>query len=126
MAFRRPGMQGKAMKKVCLVSNQEFDVSESDLSFYELAAPGIAGVRFPIPTPTLSPAERRRRRFAHRNERRLYRRSCGLSGKTVISNYGSHHSIPIYKQNQWWSDAWHVKNFARESDFSRPFFEQYA
>jgi len=113
------------MDKLCTISNEEFAVPESDLSFYQRVAPRISGQRFDMPPPTLSPYERRRRRYSHRNERTLYRRECGLSKKPLVSNLGRHTGIPVYEQTAWWSDNWSAKTYGREYDFSRAFFEQY-
>jgi hypothetical protein len=105
------------MKKICAVSGVEFEITTEDLKFYE---------KMGVPAPTLCPEERCRRRLAHRNERHLYRRKCVLTGKIVVSNFGEHTKIPILSQESWWSDDWNAKDYGRDFDFSRPFFEQLA
>jgi hypothetical protein len=62
--------------KTCKVSGKEFPVFQSDLDFYEKISPTFAGKKFQIPTPTLCPEERMRRRLIRRNDRKLYRREC--------------------------------------------------
>jgi hypothetical protein len=65
--------------KTCKASNQPFPITQKDLTFYEKISPTLNGKKYPIPTPTLCPEERERRRLAFRNERKLYRRKCDFS-----------------------------------------------
>lgn len=73
--------------KICPVSGKEFSITQGDLDFYNKISPTFAGKKFQIPTPTLCPEERQRRRLAFRNERNFYRRTCDASGKQIISMY---------------------------------------
>ena len=34
--------------------------------------------------------------------------------------------MPVYDQAYRWSDAWDFRDYGRDFDFSRPFFEQFA
>lgn len=104
------------IKRTCRVSGEEFIIDEQDQAFYE---------KLGLPLPTLCPEERRRRRFAHRNERHLYHRKCDLTGRTVISNYSPDGGMIVYDTDEWWSDKWDAIDYSREFDFSRPFFEQF-
>ncbi|MFN8391478.1 MAG: hypothetical protein U0136_14415 [Bdellovibrionota bacterium] len=65
-----------------------------------------------------------RQRLAFRNERRLYRRQCDLSGKPVISVYRPGSDFVVYDQNVWWSDEYDPLEYGQEFDFSQPFFSQ--
>ena len=62
--------------KTCAISGQEFPIYKSDRDFYDKISPVFDGKRFQIPTPTLCPEERQRRRLLFRNERKLYKRKC--------------------------------------------------
>jgi len=73
--------------KTCAISGEEFDVTDKDLQFYEKVSPIFGERKYSIPSPTLSPDERKRRRFTWRNERKLYHRKCDLTGKQMISIY---------------------------------------
>jgi hypothetical protein len=105
------------MKKVCAVSKKEFEITDADLEFYE---------KMGVPVPTICPEERQRRRLAHRNERKLYRRKCDLCGEKIISIYPENSPFSVFCQKCWWSDLWDAKSFGRDFDFSKPFFEQFA
>jgi hypothetical protein len=63
-------------RKKCAVSGKEFPIYQSDIDFYAKISPTFNGKRYPIPTPTLCPEERQRRRLMFRNERKLYKRTC--------------------------------------------------
>ncbi len=104
------------MKKICTVSGKEFEITEQDLKFYE---------KMEVPTPSLCPEESLRRRLAFRNERTLYHRNCTKTGKKIISMYSEDKPFPVYDRDFWWSDNWEPKDFGREFDFLRSFFEQF-
>jgi hypothetical protein len=74
-------------RKVCKISGAEFPIYKSDMEFYDKISPVFNGVKYSIPTPTLCPEERQRRRLVWRNQRKLYKRKCDASGKDVISTY---------------------------------------
>ncbi len=113
------------MLKSCRQCTTKFEITDEDLKFYDKVSPVYEGKKYQVPPPTLCPNCRQQRRFTFRNERKLYHRTCGLSGKSVISNYGQHTGIEVYEQQEWWTDKWDAKNFAQEFNFDRPFFEQY-
>lgn len=112
-------------RKTCTVSGQPFAIYQSDLDFYVKISPTFAGQKFQIPTPTLCPEERQRRRLLFRNERKLYKRKCDATGDTIISIYSPDKPYKVYKQDFWWSDKWDPMEYGREFDFSRTFTEQF-
>jgi len=69
--------------KTCAVSGQEFAIYQSDLDFLEKISPVFGGKKYLIPTPTLCPEERQRRRLLFRNERKFYKRKCDATGQTI-------------------------------------------
>ncbi len=105
------------MKKTCVVSGVEFEITDEDLKFYETMG---------VPAPTLCPSERMRRRLAHRNERCLYRKPCSICNKATITIFSSESGIPVGCDKCWWGDSWDATKYGRDFDFSRPFFEQFA
>jgi hypothetical protein len=111
--------------KTCAVSNQPFPIYQSDLAFYEKISPTFDGKKLKIPTPTLSPEERQRRRLYFRNERNLYRRTCDASGKAIISIYSPDKPFKVYDQKIWWSDQWDALEYGREYDFTQTFTENF-
>ncbi len=112
-------------RKTCAVSWQSFAIYQSDLDFYDKISPTFAGQKFQIPTPTLCPEERQRRRMTFRNERKLYKRTCDLSGKTIISMYHQDAPYTVYGPEARWSDKWSASDYAQDIDYTESFFEQF-
>lgn len=112
--------------KICMKCQLSFDVTDTDLAFYDSISPMIAGKKYAIPEPTLCPDCRQQRRLCWRNERNLYHRKCDLTGKQVLSLYSPDRPYTIYAQEEWWSDRWDPLDYGRDFDFTRPFFDQFA
>ncbi len=102
--------------KKCAKCPAEFNVTESDVKFYE---------KMDVPEPTLCPECRYKRRLAFRCERSLYTRKCDATGKDILSMYDENALFPVYNIPYWWSDKWDAMDYGQEFDFERPFFEQF-
>jgi len=102
--------------KKCQNCHQEFRIESDDFNFYK---------KIDVPSPTLCPDCRQRRRYAWRNERVLYRRNCDLCGKSTVTIYSPNKPYKVYCPPCWWSDKWDALQYGRDFDFSRPFFEQF-
>jgi hypothetical protein len=102
--------------KICAQCNTGFDIRNEDRVFYG---------KMDVPEPTMCPYCRRQRRLAWRNERHLYRRTCDLCKKDLISCHTVDSELTIYCNDCWWSDSWDRYAQGRDFDFSRPFFEQF-
>lgn len=100
----------------CAVSGQQFSIPDSEQEFLR---------SMDVPLPTISPYERMRRRLSYRNERNLYHRKCGLTGKQIISSASEEKPYPVYSIDAWWSDKWDPPSYGRNFDFNRTFFEQF-
>ena len=113
------------MHKTCTICSTEFEITDSNLKFYERVSPVFDEKKYSIPPPTLCPECRWQRRLAFRNERSLYERKCDLSGKKMISMHPADVPFPVYHITEWMGDKWDPMDYGREFDFSRPFFEQF-
>lgn len=60
-----------------------------------------------------------------RNEHQIFRRKDTLTGKDIFSGIPPHCPLKVYENSYWNSDAFDASTYAREYDFSRPFFEQF-
>jgi len=112
-------------RRICPDCGQEFAITDKDIEFYNKISPLFEGTKYQIPTPTLCPECRQQRRLARRNERKLYKRKCDLTGKTIISIYSPDSPYKIYAQNERWSDNWDPMTYGRDFDFSKTFSEQF-
>jgi uncharacterized protein YbaR (Trm112 family) len=102
--------------KNCQNCQQSFLIEPDHFSFYE---------KIGIPAPNKCPDCRQQLRYAFRNERRLYRRNCDLCGKSTVTIYSPDKPFKVYCPPCFWGDGWDAKEYARDFDFSRPFFEQF-
>lgn len=102
--------------KKCHVSGKGFFITDKDQAFYQ---------NMGVLLPTLCPEERHARKLAFRNERNLYKRSCSLCQKEIISMFSPEASEKILCYNCFWGDVWDPIQFGQDFDFSRPFFEQF-
>jgi hypothetical protein len=113
------------MQTNCKNCQQSFEITDSDLKFYDKISPIFNNKKYQIPAPTLCPECRQQRRFAWRNERNLYHRKCNKTGKQIISMYKPEAPFPVYCSEEWFSDKWDGIEFSQIFDFSRSFFEQF-
>jgi hypothetical protein len=111
--------------RTCTHCASAFDITDVDQTFLEKLSPTIAGVKISLPFPTHCPKCRKMRRYAWRNEKNIYKRKCDATGKEIISLFSPDAPCPVYESAYWYSDAWDARKYARDFDFSRPFFEQW-
>jgi len=114
------------MKKTCTQCGAMFEITQKHREFYEELAPLIGKKSYALPLPANCPECRDRLRYTFRNERHLYRRTCDLCKKEVVSIYAPGKPYTVYCPQCFFSDRWSAESYGREYDFSRPFFEQFA
>jgi hypothetical protein len=78
-----------------------------------------------VPPPTWCPECRMKRKLIWRNERTLYKRTCDLCGKSIITMYHPKSPYTVYCLNCWYSDQWDVSNYEKDYDPAKPFFQQF-
>ncbi len=106
----------KSENKICQNCKKDFIIELDDFSFYE---------KIKVPLPTFCPECRRQRRLSYRNDFVFYNRVCDLCKRNIISLYSPSNPQIIYCNKCWWSDNWDSKSYAKDFDFTRPFFEQF-
>jgi hypothetical protein len=102
--------------RTCQNCTTDFVVTDEDFTFY---------TKVEVPPPTFCPPCRAQRRMSFLNERTLYKRTCDLTGESVISLFPQDAEVPVYSPKAWWSDAWDAMDYGVDYDFSRPFFTQF-
>ena len=88
--------------RTCRQCSTPFTITDRDMAFYEKVSPIFAGKKELIPPPTLCPECRQIRRMNFRNERKLYRRKCDLTGKSIIAAHDPDKPHRIYDFYAWW------------------------
>lgn len=102
--------------KTCAISGESFFIDDTDLDYYQ---------KLKVPSPTLSPDERTRRRWGWRGKD-FYIRNCDCCGASAMSWFSPRLSgIKVYCEDCFRKDSFDARIYSREYDFSRRFFDQY-
>lgn len=114
------------MEQICRNGwcKQPFEIAEEDLIFYESVSPAFSGQKQLIPPPTRCPDCRQQLRLSFRNERKLYHRTCDLTGKPILSIYAPDMPYKVYDREAWWGDQWDALSYGRDYDFSKTMGQQ--
>ncbi|MFH0890560.1 MAG: hypothetical protein V1856_00830 [Candidatus Liptonbacteria bacterium] len=102
--------------KTCQNCHNNFVIEPEDFRFYE---------KINIPPPTFCPECRNMRRMAWREYHLLYRGTCALCGKAVVTVHAPGGPFTIYCRDCYKSDKWDPMSYGQEYDFNKPFFAQY-
>ncbi len=94
----------------------QFTIEREDFDFYEKIA---------VPPPTFCPECRSIQRFATRNVKYLYKRTCDGCDKNVVSRVSKSNPAKMFCKDCFWSDDWDPCDYGRDYDFTRTFFEQF-
>ncbi|MFH1218515.1 MAG: hypothetical protein V1679_01590 [Candidatus Peregrinibacteria bacterium] len=111
--------------KICQQCRGKFEISDVEKEFFQSIGLKFGEKVVKIPEPKLCPDCRSQHRMMFRNDRVFYSRKCDLSGKKFISLYPEDSEFKVYHPDEWYGDGWDVKDFGRDFDFKKPFFEQY-
>lgn len=101
--------------KTCKSCKDTFSIFPEDKAFY---------AKLEVQAPEYCPTCRFKRRAVWRNEKTLYKRACDLCKKSIITMFGPKAKHPVYCNDCWASDKWDRTAYAKDYDFSRPFFDQ--
>ncbi|MEI6659841.1 MAG: hypothetical protein WCK91_00245 [bacterium] len=108
-------MEYTSETRICQNCKKDFVIEPDDFSFYE---------KIGVPAPTFCHLCRAQRRFAYRNERKLFRTKDAFTGQDIFSLYPPEAGRKMLSAAEWHGDSWDAGEYAREYDFSRNFFEQ--
>lgn len=101
---------------ICPITGLSFETSEQERKLYAL---------FDLPVSDMHPFLRFVMRFAHGNNWSLYWTTDMRSGKKILSCYDPKEFPKIVEHAYWMSNEFDAREYGRDIDFSRPFFEQY-
>ena len=110
-------MDNQNENKICQNCHGEFTIESEDLNFYK---------KISVAPPTFCSDCRLMRKLVWRNERSLYKRTCDLCKKNIISMHKATASFPVYCHDCWWSDGWNPLDYGQDYDFNTPFFKQFS
>jgi len=112
------------MNQQCVKCQAAFEVTESDMAFYDKVSPVFNGVKQLIPPPTHCPECRLRRRMSHRNQIAITMRKDSNSGKTIFSLWTDDTPFPVYKNDYYYSDNWNALDYGTDVDVEHSIFAQ--
>lgn len=104
------------MTKQCTHCGTDFVVEPEDQAFYD---------RINVPPPVRCPRCRLTRRLMWRNTKTLYKDSCDLCSKAIVSMYAPEKTLTVYCRECWHSDSWDPMSYGKTYDPARPFLDQY-
>lgn len=107
-------MQNKIQQ--CQNCQEDFILESDELNFFK---------KLKVPVPLWCSHCRFIRRLTFINHRSLYKRVCGYCNKSMVSMYHSETTLPVWCIKCYLSDVWDARDYAKEYDFSRNFFEQF-
>lgn len=107
----------KTENRTCQNCKKDFTIEPDDFGFYE---------KIKVPPPTFCSECRLRRRIIWRNERSLYKNNCLFCKKSILSIYSLDSKSKVFCPECWWGDNWSPTDYAKDYDFSKSFFEQFA
>jgi hypothetical protein len=100
----------------CQNCKKDFTIEPEDFDFY---------AKMQVPAPTFCADCRRQRRLAWYNLVNLFYRNCDLCNERFISMYPAEAPYVVYCPKCWWSDKWDWRDYGKDYDFSRSFFDQF-
>jgi len=110
--------------KNCLISWDEFHITDKDREFYGKISPTFDGRKHDMPNPKLCPDERRRRRLSFYNQRNWYWTTCEVTGEKILSRIHPESGLRVWsiqaRSDRWWD----TKDYQLDPSYETPFFEQ--
>ena len=110
----------KPHDRKCGECGGEFRIEPEDIEFLK---------KFSVPSPTLCPACRLRRKLAYRINMLpvFYKKSCAAPGHSekVLAFYPEDNPIPVYDDSFYLSDKWDPISFGIDFSPGAPFFEEF-
>ena len=110
--------------KICPIMGTEFHVTDKEIEFYDSVSPVINGKKYVFPPPTLCFEARQQRQMSWSNELYLYKNTCALTGKQIVSEYAPENPRPVWGFRDWFSDTYDPLKYGREVDLSKSILEQ--
>lgn len=101
-------------RRNCKRTGEPFAIFQSDIDMLDRISPTIWGEKFPLALPTLSPESRFRRMMMFRNERKLYKRTCSATGKSIVALYPEEYEGPVYSSDVRRSDQRDPSTFGKD------------
>ncbi len=110
-------------RRKCKRTWQDFAIFQWDIELLEKISPKIWWKKYNLPLPNLTRQERRRRRLMRRNDRKLYRATCNINHKPIITIYHPKMKFDIVENQEWFKSVDNSNHWI-SFDTSKAFGEQ--
>lgn len=110
--------------KKCKQCWTSFDITDKDKELLNKLSPVIENIKYDLPIPEICPTCRQQQRCCFRNRRNLYKRTCDLTGKPIISMYSLDKPFKIY-YNKDYENSFDAITKAKEINFDKSILEQF-
>ena len=118
-------MSSVVKTKFCKQCWTSFSITKTEQDLYKKISPTFAYKQYNMPFPTICDDCRQQRRLSFRNERKLYRDTCDLTGKSIISMYSPDSPYRVYDQDAWRGDERDAKDFGVNYNPQKSLFKQF-
>jgi len=115
-----------SVEKTCIFTWKKFVITEKESEIRLAASPVIWWITYPIDEPNHHPDIDHQRHLAWRNERTLYRSTCDLTWKSLITSINPQQWYTVYNFYDRWSDKRDPFDYWREISFDKSFTEQFS
>lgn len=108
----------------CKISGEDFAIYQSDIDLLKKISPRLDGKQYDLPLPTLAPKYRDQRRLMWRNDTKIYKAKCKLTGQNIITFYHPDIETKIVDTGEFYKSI-DNREVGQDFDFNRPFSEQF-
>jgi hypothetical protein len=99
-------------RRTCERTGEDFPIFQADIEMLEKLSPVIAGKKYLLPLPKLAPEARQQLRYMFINYYHLYRTTCWLTGKSIISRFPPESEVKVFTNEAWAGDSRDYTDYA--------------
>lgn len=111
--------------RTCTWTGKDFPIFQGDKELLQRISPKIGNKTYELNLPTLSRQARRRRRLMRRNDRKLYKSICSITGKNIVSIYHPEQNFSIVENQERFRSIDNSVH-GQDIDFKKTFHEQFS
>ena len=112
-------------KIICKKTGQEYEVLPQEIDLLEKISPVLGWKKYLIPISKFHPDVIHQQHLSRRNERNLYKTSCALTGKSIITNLNPSYWYTVYYFKDRRSDKRNPMDYGIVFDSQKTFTEQF-
>ena len=103
-------------RKKCRRTGNQFPIFQGDKDLLEKLSITIGDKSYETTIDNLCPEVRQQYKLMFKNERKLYKTTCALTGKSTISRICPETGLQVYTNEAWASDGWDYCSYGLDID----------